>query len=40
MPSVEDDEEVREGKGLKTLTPNKLLTRLSVLLTQIKAGNN
>ena len=27
-------------EGLKILTPNKLLTRLSVLLAQIKAGNN
>ena len=28
------------GKGLKVLTPSKLLTRLSILLVQIKAGNN
>ena len=35
-----DEEEVIEGLGLKTLTPNKLLTRLPVLLTQIKVGNN
>ena len=27
------------GTGLKILTPNKLLTRLSILLEQIKAGN-
>ena len=26
--------------GLKVLTPNKLLTRLPMLLAQIKAGNN
>ena len=26
--------------GLKILTPNKLFTRLSVLLAEIKAGNN
>ena len=26
--------------GLKILTPNKLLTRLIILLAQIKAGNN
>ena len=26
--------------GLKILTPNKLLTRLIILLPQIKAGNN
>ena len=28
------------GTGLKTLTPNKLLTRLPILLAQIKTGNN
>ena len=28
------------GAGLKTLTQNKLLTILSILLAQIKAGNN
>ena len=39
MPALERDE-VKEGKGLKILTPNKLLTRLSILLAQIKAGNN
>ena len=31
---------VKEGKGLKILTPNKLLTRLPILLAQIKAGSN
>ena len=41
MPPIEvDEEEVREGKGLKILTPNKLLSSLSVLLAQIKAKNN
>ena len=35
-----DEEEVKELKGLKILTPNKLLTRLSVLLAQIKSGDN
>ena len=29
-----------EGKGLKILTPNKLLTRFLVLLAQIKASNH
>ena len=28
------------GTGLKVLTPNKLLTRLPIILAQIKAGNN
>ena len=39
MPRLEG-EEVKEGKGLKILTPNKLLTRLPILLAQVKAGNN
>ena len=34
------DEEVKEGKELKILILNKLLTRLSILLVQIKAENN
>ena len=41
MPPLEGDEEkVKEGKGLKILTSNKLLSRLPILLAQIKAGNN
>ena len=41
MPPLQGDKEkVKERKGLKVLTPNKLLTRLSILLTQIKAGNS
>ena len=40
MPPLEGDEEVKEGKGLKILTPNKFLTRLSILLEQIKSENN
>ena len=36
MPALEVDEEVKEGKGLKILTPNTLLTRLSILLAQVK----
>ena len=39
-PLESDEEEVKEGKGVNILTPNKLLTRLSILLTQIKVGNN
>ena len=34
------EEEVKQGKELKTLTPNKLLTRFPILLAQMKAGNN
>ena len=30
----------QEGKGLKILTPNQMLKRLSIALAQIKAGNN
>ena len=37
MQPLEGD---KEGKGLKILTPDKLLTRLPILLVQIKAGNN
>ena len=41
IPPLEGDEgEVKEGKGLKVLTPSKLLTRLPILVAQIKAGNN
>ena len=32
MPPLESDEkEIKGGKGIKILTPNKVLTRLSVL---------
>ena len=34
------EKEVKEEKGLKILTPNKLLTKLPILLAQIKAGNS
>ena len=34
---LESDEEVNKGKGLKILTPSKLLTRLPILFAQIKA---
>ena len=33
-------EKKNEETGLKILTQNKLLTRISILLAQIKAGNN
>ena len=39
ITTLKGDEE-KEGKGLKLLTPNKLLTRLPILLAQIKAGKN
>ena len=28
------------GKGLKILTPKQMLQRLTITLTQVKAGNN
>ena len=41
MPPLKGDgEEVKEGKELSILTPNKLITRLPISLAQIKAGNN
>ena len=41
MPPLQGNkEEVREGKGIKTLTREKPLTRLPTLLAQIKAGNS
>ena len=41
MPPLDgDEEELKEGKRLKILTSNKSLTRLPILLAQIKAGNN
>ena len=35
-----DQREVKEGTEIKILTPNRLLTRLPVLLSKIKVGNN
>ena len=37
---LESNKKVKEGKITKILTPNKLITKFSVLLAQIKAGNN
>ena len=36
LPLKGDEEEVKEGKGLRILTSNKLLARLPVSLAQIK----
>ena len=30
----------QEGQGIKILTPNQMLSRLSISLGQLKAGNN
>ena len=40
MPLLEGDQEEKEEKRFKILTPNKLLTILLILLVQIKGGNN
>ena len=32
--------EPTKGKGLKILTPDQMLSRLSITLAQLKAGNN
>ena len=40
MPPLEGDDKVKEWKGLKILILIKLLTWLSVTLTQRKARNN
>ena len=34
------EESVLQGKGLKILTPNQMLSRLPIYLAQLKAGNN
>ena len=34
------NEKNQEGKGLKILTPNQMLSRLPISLAQLKAGNN
>ena len=36
----EDDDEEKQGEGLKIITSKQILSRLSVLLAQIHAGNN
>ena len=45
IPELESEESAaerrnQEGKGIKTLTPNQMLSRLSISLAQLKAGNN
>ena len=45
MPELESGEPVaqrrkQEGHRLKILTPQQMLSRLSIPLTQLKAGNN
>ena len=44
MPDLECEESAaqrnQQGKGLKILTPNQMLSRLPITLAQLKAGNN
>ena len=45
MPELESEESAEErnnqpGKGLKILTPSQMLSRLPIILAQLKAGNN
>ena len=44
MPDLEYEESAaqrnQQGKGLKILTPNQMLSRLPISLAQIKARNN
>ena len=43
MSPVESEEKTaqkQQRKGLKTLTPKQMITRLPILLAQLKAGNN
>ena len=34
------NEQNQQGKGLKILIPNQMLSRLPITLAQLKAGNN
>ena len=40
MSVVERNKEIKKTKGLKVVTPNKLLTRFPILLAPIKSGSN
>ena len=43
MPPLETEEDAakkQKGQGLKVLTPQQMITRLRILLAQLKAGNN
>ena len=37
---LEFNKQKQEGKGLKILTPDQMLSRLPITLAQLKAGNN
>ena len=43
MPDLETEEEAsqrQQGQGLKILTPKQMITRLPILLAQLKVENN
>ena len=45
MPELESEESAaqnrnQQGKGLKILAPNQMLSRLPISLAQLKEGNN
>ena len=45
MPELESEESAakrrnQQGQGLKILTPDQMLSRLPITLSQLKAGNN
>ena len=44
MPDLKTEEEEAEkrqkGQGLKIMTPKQMITRLPILLAQLKAGKN
>ena len=37
---LEFNKQNQSGEGLKILTPNQMLSRLPIVLAQLKAGNN
>ena len=41
MPDLQSKESAKQrGQGLKILTPDQMLSRLTITLAQLKAGNN
>ena len=40
LGSEESAAQRQQGQGLKILTPQQMITRLPILLAQLKAGNN
>ena len=43
LPDLETEEDAgkrQKGQGLKIMSPNQLITRLTILLAQLQTGNN